>query len=1056
MGDIMRPISFKRMLHWITGEYSKRREIFGIPYSCFFRKVNKNSIKVFGERCDTPIGPAAGPHTQLAQNIVAAYLSGGRFFELKTVQKLDSLKFEKPCIDARDEGYNTEWSTELSLEQALDEYIKAWILLHFIEMIFNMRPAGMRSFIFNISVGYDLDGIKTQRMDAFINGLADASGLPVFKKHLGELDSFIGEADFLQSMNLDRRAKDCYNLSSGISPNIARSVTLSTMHGCPPEEIEAISRYLMKEKTFHTFVKLNPTLLGHRQVRKILDALGFSYVKLDDSTFTNDLQYDDAAGMLERLKVFASDCGLGFGVKLSNTLGTSNTQSILPGGEMYMSGRALFPLTITLASRLAREFEGTLPISYSGGASQLNVLRIFETGIRPITVATDLLKPGGYLRMSEMARALESQAADGKGPDVIDVEKLEILAGEALNDEHYQKEWRGTKVVSVNRKLPMTDCYVAPCVVACPIHQDIPEYIRLAGERKFDRALELIYQKNPLPNITGYICDHQCSCNCTRRDYDGPVFIREVKRIAAEQAKEAYVTIGERSCKQLDTKAAVIGAGPAGLAASYFLARSGFRVTVFEKHDSPGGVVTHILPNFRIPTSAVEKDISVIKAQGVDFRFGVSGIFSIDELKRDGYKYIFISIGAEVTRKLQLDGDNDSVYDALDFLRSFNTDPCSLDPGRRVAVIGGGNTAMDSARAVLRLSGVERVSIIYRRTENEMPADTEEFDNALEDGAIFKPLLLPESFSKTGILKCRKMALGSIDSTGRRQPVGTEETEEIAVDTVISAVGEYTDLKILIGSGLKTGADGRLNVEQETLETDVENVFIGGDAFRGPSTVVSSIADARRAVTAIAQREISGWKVPDEYFSTGFDQKRQISEIFNKKGLLRPGSVSEKDEETAENEALRCLECNVICDKCVDVCPNRANLAVAVEEKDGFHNARQILHLDALCNECGNCGTFCPYDGLPYKDKLTLFTTRDDFDKSTNNGFIVSGASESRSIDLRLDGSLWALKQGVEGELLLVDPRYQKNNNIDEIRGVNAIIGAVLRDYSYLIESPVP
>ncbi|KKK56502.1 hypothetical protein LCGC14_3063880, partial [marine sediment metagenome] len=352
----------------ITGEYSKRREIFGIPDSCFFRKGNKNSIKVFGERCDTPIGPAAGPHTQLAQNIVAAYLSGGRFFELKTVQKLDSLKFEKPCIDARDEGYNTEWSTELSLEQALDEYIKAWILLHFIEMIFNMRPAGMRSFIFNISVGYDLDGIKTQRMDAFINGLADASGLPVFKKHLGELDSFIGEADFLQSMNLDRRAKDCYNLSSGISPNIARSVTLSTMHGCPPEEIEAISRYLMKEKTFHTFVKLNPTLLGHRQVRKILDALGFSYVKLDDSTFTNDLQYDDAAGMLERLKVFASDCGLGFGVKLSNTLGTSNTPGILPGEEMYMSGRALFPLTINLAAEISADFAGQLPISYSGGA----------------------------------------------------------------------------------------------------------------------------------------------------------------------------------------------------------------------------------------------------------------------------------------------------------------------------------------------------------------------------------------------------------------------------------------------------------------------------------------------------------------------------------------------------------------------------------------------------------------------------------------------------------------------------------------------------------------
>jgi putative selenate reductase len=1052
MGDIMRPISFKRMLCWIVEEYSKRREIFGIPDSCFFRKANKNGINVFDERCDTPIGPAAGPHTQLAQNIVAAYLTGGRFFELKTVQKLDSLEFEKPCIDARDEGYNTEWSTELSLEQALDEYIKAWILLHFIEIILNMRPADGRSFIFNMSVGYDLAGIKTRKMDTFINGLIDAAGLPVFEEHLGELDSFIRETGSLDSMSTGIRAEDLYNLSSMISPNIARSVTLSTMHGCPPEEIEAISRYLIKKKKVHTFVKLNPTLLGHEQVRKTLDALGYGYIKLEGSTFTNDLQYVDAAGMLERLKVFASDCGRGFGIKLSNTLGASNTSGILPGEEMYMSGRALFPLTITLASRLAREFDGALPISFSGGASQLNVLRIFETGIRPITLATDLLKPGGYLRMSEMARVFESPAADKKGQDAIDVEKLDLLAEEALYEECYKKGWRGTGEVSVDRELPMIDCYVAPCVAACPIHQDIPEYIRLAGEGHFDRALELIYQKNPLPNITGYICDHQCSYNCTRRDYDGPVDIREVKRIAAEQSKEAYGSISKKSSRQLDARTAVIGAGPAGLAASYFLAKSGFRVTVFEKQDSPGGVITHVLPNFRIPASAVEKDIATIKEQGVAFKFGMPGKFSIDELKKDGYKYIFICIGAELTKKLQLGGDNDSVCDALDFLKSFNTDPGSLFPGRRVAVIGGGNTAMDSARAALRLSSVEKVFIIYRRTESEMPADTEEFDNALEDGVIFKPLLLPESFSRTGVLECRKMTLGSIDSSGRKQPVPTEELFEMAVDTVISAIGEYTDLKILTESGIKPWADGSLKVDPETLGTDVENVFIGGDAVRGPSTVVESIADARRAATAIAEKEIPGWKGPEEYFNMGFDWKQQTAEIFKKKGLLRPGRMSDKDEDTAANEALRCLECNVICDKCVDVCPNRANLAIQVVEKDDFYNARQILHLDALCNECGNCGTFCPYDGLPYKDKLTLFTQKNDFDDSTNNGFIVSGRHESRSIEMRLGGSLIVLKQE-EGELLPVDAPHKQIHNKDEMRASNAIIGAVLQDYSYLIES---
>lgn len=191
MGDIMRPVPFKQLLRWITEEYRSQWTIFGIPESQFFIKENGKNIQIFDESCATPVGPAAGPHTQLTQNIVAAYLVGGRFFELKTVQKLDSLKFEKPCIDARDEGYNTEWSTELSLEQAYDEYIKAWILLHSIEAVFEMQVTAKQSFIFNMSVGYDLEGIKTPGMDSFINSLTDASGHPLFNLYLEELNSFI-------------------------------------------------------------------------------------------------------------------------------------------------------------------------------------------------------------------------------------------------------------------------------------------------------------------------------------------------------------------------------------------------------------------------------------------------------------------------------------------------------------------------------------------------------------------------------------------------------------------------------------------------------------------------------------------------------------------------------------------------------------------------------------------------------------------------------------------------------------------------------------------------
>ncbi|MBU2439384.1 putative selenate reductase subunit YgfK, partial [bacterium] len=904
---------------------------------------------------------------------------------------------------------------------------------------------------FNMSVGYDLEGIKTPGMDSFINNLTDASKHPVFRQYLDELDSFIRDANFPEVLHVKGKDKSLKNISSAVSPHIARSATLSTMHGCPPKEIESICKYLMEEKRLHTFVKLNPTLLGYKLVRKILDELGFNYINIKESTFTNDLQWDDAIGMLKRLSKVATDRGCNFGVKLSNTLGTVNTLGVLPGEEMYLSGRILFPITITLASRLSREFKGALPISYSGGASQLNVLQIFETGIKPITTATELLKPGGYLRMAEMARKLESIVDEKRQPKVINVEKLDRLAKETLRKNYYRKDWRGTKGVFINQKLPLTDCYIAPCILSCPIRQDIPEYIRLAGSGQYDKALELIYSKNPLPNITGHICDHQCMYNCTRLDYEGAVGIREVKRIAAEHEKGGYFTKNRSAAEWLNTKVAVIGAGPAGLSAAYFLSKAGFKVTVFEKQDSPGGVITHVLPNFRIPASAIEKDISVIKALGVDFKFGVSEEFSISDLNNQGYKYIFIGIGAEVSRKIQLTGDNNNIYEALDFLRSFNKDSGALNLGRQVAVIGGGNTAVDGARSALRVGGVEKVFIIYRRTEDEMPADREEYDLALEEGVIFKPLLLPESFSKTGILKCRRMVLGEPDSSGRRRPIPTEETEEITVDSVVSAIGEYTDSKFLSACGLKIEKNNRPHANPETLETNLKNVFIGGDAHRGPSTVVESIADARKAAEAIIKKEIPDWKGLDKDFTPGFDKKQQISEIYNKKGRLIPAAISEDDRVIAENEAGRCLECKVICNKCVDVCPNRANVAIAIDKKEGFQDAWQILHLDALCNECGNCATFCPYDGKPYKDKLTLFTIMEDFKNSKNNGFIITGSPGNQLITLRLKKNLWKLKLNKDGKLIPVDSSCPDDYDVKELKKASAIISSFFKDYSYLI-----
>jgi len=1058
MSDVMRPIPFTAMLNWMAGEYITERSIFGIPESCFFVNRGGKSIRIFDETCDTPVGPAAGPHTQLAQNIVSAYIAGARFFELKTVQKLDSLEIEKPCIDAFDEGYNTEWSTELSLEQAFDEYVKAWMLLHFLEAASGILNSVRRSFIFNMSVGYDLDGIKTGRMDAFITGLSDAQDHPVFKQHMDELHVFIKDGGFSRFHGPGKRNSSRVLLD--ISPRIARSVTLSTMHGCPPEEIEKIATYLMGEKGLNTYVKLNPTLMGYEQVREMLDSLGFTTIKLKESAFAGDLQYEDALAMLERLQAFARGHGRGFGVKLSNTLGTVNTRGILPGEEMYMSGRALFPLTITLALRLSEAFSGELPISYSGGVSQLNIRRICETGIRPITAATDLLKPGGYLRLAEMVKILEPLASlEEEG---VDVSQLQRLAGDALEQPYYKKSWRGDRMVSVGIKLPLFDCYIAPCMAACPIHQDVPGYIRSAGDGSFDESLKIIYEKNPLPRITGYICDHRCMENCTRLDYEGSVLIREVKRIASEHgaynpAESGFIGThseaeGPTGSAPGRSKVAVIGAGPAGLSVAYFLSRLSFSVTVFEKRDSPGGVPAHVLPHFRIPAAAIEEDIAAIRALDVDFKFNVKETFSIERLKHDGFTYIFIGIGAEKTKRLRLDGDNENIYDALDFLQAFNSG--TLRPGRRVAVIGGGNTAMDSARAAKRLSGVEEVRIIYRRTEAEIPADREEFDNALADGVEFLPLLQPESFSREGILTCRKMVLGDPDEGGRRRPVPTDDTEIIAVDSIIGAIGEYTDPGVLQKIGLDPELDGTLQVNGETLETEVQNVFIGGDAYRGPSTVVESIADAKRVAFTIARREIPGFKADD---IQGAVAEKRASDIMNRKGRLVFPDISGSEAGTARTEALRCLECSLVCNKCVDVCPNRANVAIAVDAGQGFKDIRQILHLDALCNACGNCGSFCPYDGLPYRDKLTLFASKEDFDASTNSGFVHAEQDRRGHILLRLNGNTLSLEIGDDGGVLFdgvwkngLDSGWKTGMRITEAA---ELIQTVLRNYRYLVDA---
>ena len=1050
MADKMRPIPFEHMFHWILQEYSRQRRIFGIPEVRFFRKAGESSVTMFGESLETPLGPAAGPHTQLTQNIIAAYLVGGRFFELKTVQKLDRLEIDKPCIDAQDEGYNVEWSQELRLEQSYDEYLKAWFLLHFLKEAFGLSDAPERGFVFNMSVGYDLEGIRTGRMDRFINQLKDATLTETFEQYRRFFRRQFEQSDFrawlkeVAGSQTPQRLDRLQEMAEAIPAAVSGSVTLSTMHGCPPDEIEAIARYLIAEKGLHTYVKLNPTLLGFETVREILNQLGYRYMSLDPGAFEHDLQYSDAVPMLQRLQEFAETHGKRFGVKLSNTLGMKNTLQRLPGGEMYMSGRSLFPLTIRLAARLAAEFDGRIEISYSGGATAHNVSDILRTGIFPVTLVTELLKPGGYLRLARMVEQVEQQPwRDWASRGIIDVSQVQKLADEALQDRYYHKERREVESIKIGRPLPRTDCYLSPCREACPIHQDVAEYIRLVEEGRYLEAFKVIVETNPLPHITGYICDHPCMEHCTRWDYEDPVYIREMKRVAAEAAFREYLQkYGEpQKAPSNGVPVAVVGAGPAGLAAAYFLTRAGFQVTVFEKEQSAGGVVQHVIPPFRLPQHAIDRDVEWVRRQGVKFEFGVQEKFSVQELKSRGFRYIFLGIGAGKSRRLTLAGEGGQMLDALEFLREYRREG-DARLGRTVAVVGGGNSAMDAARAAKRCTGVETVYILYRRTRQYMPADREEYEEAIADGVIFRELLLPVEW-EDGRLKCQKMALGERDADGRRRVDPVEgEYLWLQVDTVISAIGEEVDYRPLVENGILFDERQRVMVNPQTNETTVENVFIGGDALRGPSSVVEAMADGKKAAEAIIRKEGGKPETPPD-FRTLFDNTRRVAQV-----TLRKGVVTPMNTENHQDEAARCLACNLICDKCVEVCPNRANIAIPVPSANGeFRDMSQIVHIDGMCNECGNCETFCPYQGAPYKEKITLFWSEEDFADSSNEGFYLLSQNGTAVFRVRYGGKIGEVELDAQGNPVQ-SPWPEGDSGFGKFLQV---LKTVYRDYSYLL-----
>ncbi|MDO4786529.1 MAG: putative selenate reductase subunit YgfK [Fretibacterium sp.] len=1032
MSHFMRPQSFSALLHWIEREYREKDSIFGIHKSLFWQPRRERFFvpDLFGGPVSSPIGPAAGPNTQLTQNIVASWLCGARYMELKTVQIMDELEFGRPCIDVEDEGYNAEWSQELKLEQSIREYVKAWLLIPVLERLLGWEGSeGAGGLIFNMSVGYNLEGILQPRMQTFIAKMLDAS------EELAEYRAVL-KREFPQYADITAPSA------------LVNSVTLSTMHGCPPDEIGKIARYLLEERKFHLFVKMNPTLLGRDEVRSILnETLGYEDIRIPDPVFDHDLKYPQAVEIIRMMKEASAKHGRFFGVKLTNTLAMYNYRRIMPGEEMYMSGRALYPVSMNLWNRLNREFGGDLNVSYSAGADAENIARIFSCGALTVTMASDLLKPGGYARMGQCLENLKAAMEKEEASDLREFARdaasnLERAAADALTDRRYKKSYY-PGAPKVPSELGFFDCVTAPCMAQCAVCQDVPEYVGLIARGDYDGALSAILRRNPLPGLTGYICTHLCQTRCTRSNYDEAVEIRALKRFAAERGKVATPRV-ERSAR----KVAVIGGGPSGLGAAMRLALAGVQVTLYEARSRVGGMMA-IAPVFRLPHDVLDKDVQRLKDLGVTFVLNHRVTEPPERLLEQGFDAVYVATGFPWDLPLKIEGaEAEGVWTAMGLLEA-TMDGSRPNLGKKALIIGGGNTAMDAARTAQRLTGAP-VTVVYRRTRSEMPAIEEERHLLFEEGNLLEELASPVRVvvkdGRVAGLECERNALGEVDLDGRPTPVPTGEKFILEADSIVIAIGQSPDRELFGDGRVALRRNGSVITTREG-RTSRSGIYAGGDLISGPDIVIRACADGTRAAEAIC-RDL-GVELPPLPSLPGLTReeileakrararradphKEEHLPVADRKGFeLVERTLGEAE---ARSEARRCLQCTSHCDKCVEVCPNRANYtyvalpaafevpvvamrgdapAIVAHERFAVTQPRQILHVEDFCNECGNCATFCVHQGRPYMDKPRICLNEEDFASQDDNVWRVS------------DGLLRRREGGAEMRLSVTDRGYR-------------------------------
>ncbi|MBE9502390.1 MAG: FAD-dependent oxidoreductase, partial [Chloroflexi bacterium] len=419
---------------------------------------------------------------------------------------------------------------------------------------------------------------------------------------------------------------------------------------------------------------------------------------------------------------------------------------------------------------------------------------------------------------------------------------------------HFREEYEAH---IIDKRCPAAVCqalFRAPCQHTCPVELDVPGYVSLIKEGKFLEAYCLIKQRNPFPSICGRVCHHPCESKCRRGQLDEPVAIRDLKRFAADYAFEMGIEYIPEVKERREERIAIIGAGPAGLSAAWDLTLEGYQVTVFDALPVAGGMLAVGIPEYRLPKDILKKEVEAIARLGVDIRLNTR-IDDIESLQKDGYQAVFIAVGAHRGDKMGIPGEDlGGVYDAIEFLREANLGK-KVKVGERVAIVGGGNSAVDAARVALR-KGAKEVHIFYRREKKDMPAIVEEIDATEEEGVHFHFLTVPTRVlghnGKVSGLECVRMELKEFDRSGRRTPYPIEGSEyRVDVDTVIEAIGQRPDTSLIKNNEIKIGRGGTIVADPRTLVTDRKGVFAGGDARTGPQTAIEAIAAGQRAASSI-------------------------------------------------------------------------------------------------------------------------------------------------------------------------------------------------------------